>query len=160
MFLSYSIHVSEAIFLIIWRHRKLLYLFYFFILQNINDSIVLPIHLNIISLLFFYYFFPTSLYLSLPLSYEDFEEQQIQNPSHLHCHPQPPPLPISHHYHNPNPPNLQQNHLNNQPKFNKPTNPPTRKPSDNQQKNPHHCHNQQQPSTAMPSQTRLQPNQS
>ena len=61
----------------------------------------LPINLNIISLIIFYYFFPTSLYLSLSLLCEDFKEQQTQNPSHLHCHPQPtatstthkPPLP-------------------------------------------------------------------
>ena len=79
----------------------------------------LPINLNIISLIIFYYFFPTSLYLSLSLSYvKILKNSKPKTPvTSIATHnPQPPPLPTSHHYHNPNPPNLQQNHLKNQPK--------------------------------------------
>ena len=82
MFLSYSIHVSEAIFLVIWCHIKLLYLFYFLILQNIHDSIFLLIYLNIISLLFLSHL---TLFVSPSLIWRFW---RTANPK-----PQPPPLP-------------------------------------------------------------------
>jgi len=117
--LSKSLHIGELFFfLVIWHHKKLLYLFYILTLQNIQYQwfyfFTYSFKYYFFIIIFFIFSFTSHfICLSFSLLSEILKNnKQTQNPSHQ----LPPPLSIGYHYHNPNPPNLQHNHLKNQPK--------------------------------------------
>ena len=85
-----SIHIGGAIFFSYLAPQKTTLSILPSHFKKHSTSVVLfflPIHLNIIYLLIFYYFFHTCLSLSHLKILKN--NKQTQNPNHLHCHPQP-----------------------------------------------------------------------
>ena len=93
-FLAQSLRIDWDINLIIWHHKKLFYLFTISFYKSPDNSIFLLLHLNIIFLLIFYYFFPTSLYLSLKTTSKP-KTPATSTATHNHIHLHYPPTTIT-----------------------------------------------------------------